>query len=262
MGMYDMINGEAVKCFPTYYMMGEVMTRSGGNLIPYDTGSSVPCKSPYYNYGKNFLVIDISGSPEFDDSYDFLIHVITDGLVKETLRDTFKNIDWANNNSVVSYDGEILNVYSEKDISDYIDARKKYWHDIWEARVRLNELRELQFNYFSRIKSLEKGSEDRKTVIGKISQNSETIKEEFSRTISELERIRKEFSATWAKDTSDIGDLISIGKLISCYNWAHSEEESEDVLESISDMLDKDETLYDRYVKWQGTDEHIKEFLK
>lgn len=139
---------------------------------------------------------------------------------------------------------------------------KKYWHDIWKARVRLNELRELQFNYFSRIKSLEKGSEDRKTVIGKISQNSETIKEEFSRTISELERIRKEFSATWTKDTSDIDDLILIGKLISCYNLAHSEEESEDVLGSISDMLDKDETLYDRYVKWQGTDEHIKEFLE
>lgn len=262
MRMYDMINGEAVKCFPIYYMMGEVMTHSGGNLIPYDTGSSVPYKSPYYNYGKNFLVIDISGSPEFDDSYDFLIHVITDGLVKETLRDTFKNIDWANNDSVVSYDGEILNVYSERDVSDYIDARKKYWHDIWEARVRLNELRELQFNYFSQIKSLEKDSEDRKTVIEKISQNSDAIKEEFNRTIPELKRIRKEFSATWTKDTSDIGDLILIGKLISCYNLAHSEEESEDVLGSISDMLDKDETLYDRYVKWQGTDEYIKEFLE
>lgn len=261
MGMYDMINGEAVKCFPIYYMMGEVMTRSGGNFL-YDTGSSVPYKSPYYNYGKNFLVIDISGSPEFDDGYDFLIHVITDGLVKETLRDTFKNIDWANNDSVVSYDGEILNVYSERDISDYIDARKKYWRDIWETRVRLNKLRELQFNYFSQIKSLEKDSEDRKTVIEKISQNSDAIKEEFNRTIPELKRIRKEFSATWTKDTSDIGDLILIGKLISCYNLAHSEEESEDVLGSISDMLDKDETLYDRYVKWQGTDEYIKEFLE
>ena len=120
----------------------------------------------------------------------------------------------------------------------------------------------MQFNYFSQIKSLEKDSEDRKTVIEKISQNSDAIKEEFIRTIPELKRIRKEFSATWTKDTSDINDLILIGKLISCYNLAHSEEESEDVWGSISDMLDKDETLYDRYVKWQGTDEYIKEFLE
>ena len=260
--MYDMINGEAVKCFPIYYMTGEAMNCSEGNLISYDTGDPVPYITPYYNYGKNFLVIDINGSPEFYEGYDFLIHVITDGFVKETLKNTFKNINWDINSSVVNYNGEILNIHSEKEALDYIDAQKKYWHNIWETKLRLNVLRGLQCNYFCQIKSLEEGSKDRKTVIEKISRNSESIKEEFNRTAPELERIRKEFSTTWIKDTSDIDDLILIGKLISCYNLAHSEEESGYVLKSISDMLNKDKTLRNRYVEWQGTDEHIKKLLE
>lgn len=262
MGMYDMINGEAVKCFPIYYMMGTEMTCSGGNLTPYYTGDPVPYKAPYYNYGKNFLVIDINDSPEFDESYKFLVHIIVNGLVKETLRDTFEGIDWKNNDSVVGYEGEILNIHSEQEVLNYIDAQKKYWYDLWNARSRLNELRGLQSGYFRQIKLLKEGSEERKAAIEKTSQNSESIKEEFNRTIPELQRIRKEFSMAWEKDTSNIDDLILIGKLISCYNWAHDEDESEDVLELIFDMLDKDETLYNRYVKWQGTDEYIKEFLE
>ena len=262
MRMYDMINGEPVKCFPVYYMTGEVMNCSEGNLISYNTGDPVPYVTPYYNYGKNFLVIDINGSPEFYECYDFLIHVITDGFVKKTLKNTFENINWDINSSVVNYDGEILNVHSRKEALDYIDAQKKYWHDIWETKLRLNVLRDLQFYYFRQIKSLEEGSKDRKIVIEKINQNSESIKEELDKITPKLERIRNEFSTTWIKDTSDIDDLILIGKLISCYNLAHSEEESEDVLGSISDMLNKDKTLYNRYVEWQGTDEHIKELLE
>jgi hypothetical protein len=62
---------------------------------------------------------------------------------------------------------------------------------------------------------------------------------------------------------SKIYDLIELGVYIEACHIelrAKKEEEAKTCREIIMKMLSSDDTLYDRYVEWQGSDEYIKEF--
>ena len=83
--------------------------------------------------------------------------------------------------------------------------------------------------------------------------------EENKRIKPELNELSKKHSR-WFVDTSDIDDLINLGDYISAYNLEMDEQEQ--CKEMIQKLLNSDSTLYDRYVKWQGSDEYIKEFKK
>lgn len=66
MGMYDYLGEEQVKCFgvPTVGITPEgdsfklFVHCMGGNLRFYRRGVTVPYKTPFYNYGKDFMVFD------------------------------------------------------------------------------------------------------------------------------------------------------------------------------------------------------------
>ena len=85
----------------------------------------------------------------------------------------------------------------------------------------------------------------------------------------EKEKIKPEVAdladkySKWYVDTSDIDDLIHLGDYISAY---YTELRAErDSARTCSDMIGKllneDDTLYDRYVEWQGFNtDNIEEF--
>ena len=75
MGMYDTINGEQVKCFPwvSFDNFMNSISYHGGDLKSYNTGDEVPYKRPHYNYGKNFIILDLNRFPESDYcEYDYI----------------------------------------------------------------------------------------------------------------------------------------------------------------------------------------------
>lgn len=84
MGMYDTINGEQIKMFivPLIYLpdkyieTNNILSYSGGSLLNYDVGDEVPYKTFWYNYGKDFNIIDFA-SNYYDDKV--IIHKIRDG---------------------------------------------------------------------------------------------------------------------------------------------------------------------------------------
>lgn len=260
MGMYDTINGEQVKCF-TYVLSdkGEPWY-SGGGLQYYGTGDKVPYKKPHYNYGKNFVILDLNRCPESDYycPYDYILHVIVDGKVKDTFENKVGDIDWTINNTVVSYSGELLNIHSSDDVVNYIKSQRKYWEEYDNIHKRSNDLFREMMHYSYGIGLLDKDSEERKMRNEKINEILKLLDEEKENIKPDLKRLSDEYSYLYV-DTSDIDDLIILGEYLSACNCGN-EYHRKTCKNTIRNLLDANDSLYDRYVEWQESDEYIKEF--
>ena len=258
MGMYDTINGWQVKCFPWVSLYEGEISYHGGDLNYYGTGDAVPYRKPHYNYGKNFIILDINMYPESEYSdYDYILHVIVDGKVQNTFVDTIGDIDWSANNLVVGYRGELFNINSSEDVLNYIKDQRRYWDKWEEIHTRWNELFAESMEYFTGLGLLDKESEESKFRREKIDELHVAMEEESKRIQPEITAAFEEIEH-WGADTSNIEDLITLGDFISVHGIR--EDTRKERRRVIEKMLAADETLYDRYVEWQGTDEYIKGF--
>lgn len=259
MGMYDLINGEQVKCFPWVSLYKNEISYHGGDLKNYKTGDEVPYKRPHYNYEKNFVILDINRYPENNDfSYNYFIHVIADGKVKDTFKNNVGEINWPVNKTVVGYSGELLNIHSNEDVVDYIAAQRKYWKDFENVRGHWNVLFKESVQYFVGIGLLDKESEEKKMRLNKIEEIRRLMDEEETKIQPKLDDLIAAHSK-WFVDTSGIADLINLGDYISAYNTRTDEKEQ--CKDMVQKLLDSDSDLYNRYVAWQGTDEYIEEVV-
>ena len=256
MGMYDTINGEQVKCFPwvSFDTFMNSVSYHGGDLKYYNTGDEVPYKRPHYNYGKNFIILDLNRFPESDYcEYDYILHVIVDGKVKDTFVDELGEIDWLINENVIGYTGELLNIKSSEDVLAYIEAQRAYNKERNKIYSHWDELFKESGTYLCGIARLEEGSEEKKFRHEKLNELHKLMDEEKARIKPELD-ILNEKHAKWFIDTSEIDDLICLGNCLSAY-YTELKINRPDCVKICSDLISKmlkaDDTLYDRYVKWQ-----------
>ena len=257
MGVFDSINGELVKCFPKV-SLGDGIVYCEDNLTCYNTGDEAPYKRPHYNYGKNFIVLDLNRHTNVDCvNYDYILHVIVDGKVKNTLEDEFGGIDWSINETVVDYNGDLLNIKNAEDLLNYIKEQRECWATYDEINSHWHGSFDESMQYYSGFASLEDGSTEKKFRLQKIEEIGKLMGKEKDRIRPEVDILNKSISK-WFVDVSDIYDLKALGGYISVYN-SHSEER-EICKEEIEKRLSSDDTLYERYVNWQGSDEYIKEF--
>lgn len=264
MGMYDTINGEQVKCFPWVSLYHGGISYHGGDLKYYGIGNEVPYRKPHYNYGKDFIILDLNRYPESDYcDYDYILHVIVDGKVQNTFENEIGEIDWSINNLVVGYTGELLNIHSSEDIENYIREQREYWRKYEEINSHWDELFKEMIQYYHGIALLDKDSEEKKFRHAKIDEIHKLMDEEKEKIKPEIKALADRYSK-WYVDTSDIDDLINLGDYISAYytELIAERDDAKTCSDMISQLLESDNTLYDRYIKWQGTDEYIKEFRK
>lgn len=262
MGMYDTINGEQVKCFPWVSLYHDEINYHGGDLKYYGIGDEVPYRRPHYNYGKNFIILDLNRYLESDYcDYDYVLHVIVDGKVQNTFTDEVGEIDWSINNFVVGYQGELLNINSAEELLNYMREQREYWHKYEEINSHWDELFKEMMHYAHGLGLLDKDSEESKFRHSKIDEIHKLMDEEKEKIKPDMKALADRYSK-WYVNTSDIDDLIRLGDYISAY---YTELRAErDSARTCSDMIGKllneDDTLYDRYVKWQGIDEDVKKF--
>lgn len=259
MGMYDTINGEHVKCFPWVSYYNEGISYHGGDLKYYNTGDEVPYKKPHYNYGENFVILDSNEFPF--GGYDYIIHVVVDGKVKDTFENEIGNINWLINKNVINYHGDFLNINSTDDVNEYIKAQKQFWAKREEIRKYWNELFKESMKYFTGLGLLDKDSDEKKFRIEKIKEIHTLMDEEEEKIRPQENALAKEHSK-WFIDTSEIEDLINLGNYISAYYTESmaKRESATKCIEKISELLNKDKTLYNRYVEWQCSDDYVREF--
>lgn len=255
MGMYDTINGEQVKCFPWVSFYDKIPCYHGGDLRNYNTGDEVPYKTLHYNYGENFIILDVNQHyPDGFFPYNYVLHIIVDGKVKDTFKNEIGNIDWSINKNIVTYYGELLNIKKSEDILNYIKEQRECWKKYREINARDNELFKELMNHMNGITLLDKDSEERKLRNKKIEEIRKLIDEEREKIEPELDAINKEFSK-WL--INDIDDLIKLGSYVSAYRTeleAKRYDNAKSCEEIIRILLDSDDTLFGRYLKWQKID--------
>ena len=168
MGMYNTLNGEQVKCF--FVPCGSIdrdskelndvrlsYYTSGGRLNYYAIGDEVPYKTPYYNYGKDFVIFDYRiyhdcGAPE--------VIVIRDGKLYATISSldvTDKDIEGIS--LFVNNYGDILNINSADDLRQIV----KDYKNTMERYDELNEQYEKEYgceNLFGRREEIKQMNED------------------------------------------------------------------------------------------------------
>ena len=117
MGMFDVFGSEyQVKIFTTPFIMGDVVHFSYGSLHYYKEGEEVPYKTWWYNYGKNFLVLN---KIMYSESYS--IHFIEDGKYIETFDNEIPEISGRNIEKIVDkYGTEIKMEKTTECLREYV----------------------------------------------------------------------------------------------------------------------------------------------
>lgn len=126
MGMYDVINNEQIKIFDVPIISLSDLPQgflffSGGSLNEYDVGEKVPYQTYWYNYTKDFNIIDFFPT-EYDET---VIHKIRDGknagviLLKDITKSDLQYDSYNDH-------GRKMNINTVDDIKAYIDATEKY----------------------------------------------------------------------------------------------------------------------------------------
>ena len=142
MGMYDNLAEHQVKVFGVSCSPLSIKSQDmndiafepyimGGNLRSYKKGDEVPYKTPFYNYGKDFMIFDYR---YFIEDCDLVVHIIKDGKYYRTLK--YDQIPKSTViGLVVDNYGEPLNIKERQDFIQ-IAEDSKYYMNLY------NELRE------------------------------------------------------------------------------------------------------------------------
>lgn len=128
--IYDYLNGDQVKCFyiPIYYPEGSdvfesKICHSGGDLRGFANGDTVPYKTYFYKYPKNFVIMS------YDTYYTkkgLIFHIIKDGVVFKTVNfEQLIKFDFKTMNCFIDYYGRELNINSIYSVSKFCsDSRR------------------------------------------------------------------------------------------------------------------------------------------
>jgi len=255
MGMYDTINGEQVKCFSWVSLYKEAITYHGGDLEYYGDGDDVPYRRPHYNYGKNFVIYDLniwSGN-----EVHFTIHVIEEGKVKATYENEIGPINWDKNSYVISNYGILLKIHSDEDLIAYRKAYRKYVRDCEKINEHMDELFSELTNEMQEIAKA--NPDKKKSRTRRLTEIYAQIEHEEDLNREEKKKIEAELSY-WYLDVTDIGDCILLGEYISAFK-IDCDETKEICRNEIKALLAADHLLAKKYIRWQGDDVFIRDFI-
>ena len=209
--MYDYLGEEQVKCFgvPTVGIRPEgdgfqLFTHCmGGNLRYYPRGSVVPYKTPFYNYGKDFMVFDYRtfnyGEPVCDD--ELKVHIIKNGRYFRTVRYDRVPSRYKIGLVLDNY-GEVINIKTHNDFKEIVYGWR-YSHVLYDElqekyREEMGIPNMLRLNRFD----LEKYSK-------------EEVNEMFKKHSECMDRASNEslkpFRDTWYGDTEVLNKEINKG---------------------------------------------------
>lgn len=264
MGMYDIINGEQVKCFPlAYYYKTDIFENSVhyscGNLEGYNNGDFVPYKKFYYNYGKNFIILDTH--VDYSDGLEYILHSIRDGKVFNTFIDTTDGLIFDDNTKVIDYYGNFINIKSVKEIEEYVSSTKKYKEAYEELNRNKNKLLREWSKLGFGLGTLSKDSEEFKLRTKKQKEINQKINEEENKIKEQNENLQNNYQNKWSVDTSSINDLISFGEYLYLFERDKNKEtELVDIYLNLLRNLKTDD-LIKRFKDWYCETEEEEKYL-
>lgn len=264
MGMYDYLgtDGEQVKCFyvPIFHVdetTGKTSFGSSGGILK-GYNKEVPFRTFYYNYGKNFIVVDYK--LRFDDSP--IIHVIQNGEYFGTFEyDKVPNdITF---NKAIDKNGDELNIHS-------VEAIPLLVHE-WRA-MRAEQER-LETKYFTEAELPLKFPSFRE-----FNMNPEKYLEDFEIRSTIHTRVYEEtsipFHAKWYKPDSEVpyilGGILCLSKASPFEGYSLKDSDVSILCRDAIEYLREKgiENPIDEYVEWAKendinlTEKEIREFFE
>lgn len=145
MGLYNYLDEYQVKCFPKA-AVGLALDKDGkfklnlvdlgGDLIEYPIGSKVPYKTPYYNYGTDFMIFDFRTfnfyEPIVED--ELMVHIIRRGCYIKSVRYDKVSFQYSID-LVLDNNGCVINVKTPADF-------KKIVNEWRESHIQYHKLSE------------------------------------------------------------------------------------------------------------------------
>ena len=213
MGMYDYLGEHQVKCFgvPTVGITPDgdsfklFIHCMGGNLRYYRRGSAVPYKTPFYNYGKDFMVFDFRtfnfNEPIYHD--DLKVHIIKNGRYFRSVRYDRVPSRYEIGLVLNNY-GEVVNIKTHNDFKEIV----------YDWRYSQMKYRELSEKYRK-----EQGIIDVLALnvhtLKELNLSSEELNELFDKSRQCQDRAAKEsldlFRKTWFEGTEEIDANMNKG---------------------------------------------------
>lgn len=246
MGMYDYMGGEQIKCFPLVFVnlrednsfnIGSI----GGNFRGYKKGDKVPYQTLYYNYGKNFAILDYF--PALCKKSDYKVHLIEKGKYIKTV--SYKRIPKNYSvGKVVNYNGKELNIHSADDFKFFIN-------DLSEIIRKDNELTDYYNKVFNvkgyNLDDLKKNRISSEEFIADLNKREKVLN-------MVCEETTKPFSEKWYIE-EEVEENLLVGYLLDSYmKLDKSESDWNNIFDSfIKYMKDNNmvyEDLYEKYMSW------------
>lgn len=251
MGLYDYLGENQVKVFGVNSVYISEKDRNvlmygcaGGELRYYKKGQEVPYKTLFYNYGKNFTIIDVM-SIIWGREEDEVVHTIRDGKYENSY--SFGNIpDNLDFTTVVNKNGTKLKVSSIEDIKAMVK-------DITAWKEKRDEL------FLKR--------HDEMVALRKIINNPDEAEDKRFKAVKEMDAIIKEINNystvpmdKWEDETSRI-DSNEIGVLLDTLEKNYPDKD--DVLRVFKETHKENfDELVRAYMGWFEPDEvHTKEWV-
>ena len=159
--MYDTICGDQVKCFYKQFEHDGELWTSGGSLNYYNIGDEVPYKTDYYDYTRNFNIINIWD--ELDTEDDNILTGIRDGKVifSKKLTEGVES-DWTNMKKCISSYGEELKISAQDEALGYAKAVREYERQKFDYMKNKMPYRKKAFDLLYGIAVVDQAEKDRR----------------------------------------------------------------------------------------------------
>lgn len=213
MGLYDYLGDFQVKCFaqagvgikPNGDNFELILNAFGGELKYYNRGSLVPYKTPFYNFGKDFMIFDYR-TFNYDEPInhdELMVHIIRNGHYFRSVRYDKVPTRYKIGLVIDNY-GEVVNIKTHNDFKEIVYnwrySHKKY-DELCESYRKEMGIPDILRISVDKIKELNLSQEEFKEILDK---NSECMDRASAESLNC-------FSETWYKGTKEIEDEINKG---------------------------------------------------
>lgn len=260
MGMYDTFGDDyQLKIFPVPIFAYDSHTGdscfyySGGSLNHYSAGDPVPWRSLWYNYGKNFSVVDVE--PLSDNA---LIYVFRDGVFREVIDDDALFTDeYADaiypGGLVLDRNGDLMKISSAVEADDFFWSH--FALDRAEERAILNT-ENIDKVINDTFNAIPVDDEEKRTICRKAIMELSNLRYELATPQ------REELTAFYKYHSDEVADFMKFGGYIECVNkyvdtdavrWP--QELRDALMEEAHNFVINNGIVLEKYFAWNETPE-------
>lgn len=252
MGLYDYLGSNQVKCFPIavakYCRPWNSLKEDkkfevyelNGDLRSFPRGTIVPYKTLYYNYGKDFIVLDYF---QYDKDDVYKVNIVQNGRFKRSV--DFRNFPSRYNiGLVLDKHGSVLNVKTPGDIKEIVYSHK-YYSDAYAEASKENNIN----SYLERVRTENLSEKEALDYLDSVKARIEKVRQETLDIFNQMWYAENEEQDKVINGGWPLGGLIS-SMLFFNYDDIKIRECIEGFMTLVNEQNKNIDVIFKDYVEW------------